>query len=327
MSALFLLDTHETNPYKNIATEAYLLGRIRPGDCILYLWQNRHTVVIGRNQNAYKECLVDALEADGGFLARRLSGGGAVYHDLGNLNFTFLAHADTYNLQKQHAVVLQALAGFGVQAEASGRNDLCIDGRKFSGNAFYKSGNARYHHGTLLVKVDMQNLSQYLNVPQDKLQAKGVASVRSRVVNLCDVCPAITTESLRPALASAFAAVYGAKVEILQPQMLDSVEIDRLQVDFAAPAWLYGQNRTADRVLSARFGWGGVDLHLHLQGNQIAACTVYTDAMDETLASVLGSAFAHCTFAKAEMTLRIAALPLPAQIRQDLAAMVAAEAF
>lgn len=325
--ALFVYNTHETNPYKNIATEAHLLTRVGPGECILYLWQNRHTVVIGRNQNAFKECLVDALESDGGFLARRLSGGGAVYHDMGNLNFTFIAHKDTYSLDKQHEVILQALADFGLKAERSGRNDLCLDGRKFSGNAFYKTGDALYHHGTLLIDVDMANLSTYLNVPKDKLQAKGVSSVRSRVVNLSACCERITTESMRPALEKAFGRVYGAVPRTLTEDDLDGQDIRQRYATFSSPAWRYGQRMQADRVLSARFPWGGVDICLHLTGNQIDDCKVYTDAMDDRLAGPLAAGLVGCAFAKKAMTEAINSLALDETVRQDIVALIEAEAF
>ncbi|MGM9617603.1 lipoate--protein ligase family protein [Butyricicoccus sp.] len=149
---LTVVITNETNPYHNIALE----------ECILYLWQNRNTVVIGRNQHAENECRVQELQKDGGFLARRLSGGGAVYHDLGNLNFTFLAYENHFDISSQNEVILRAVKRLGVQAEKNGRNDLTVDGKKFSGHAYYKTGGRCYHHGTLMVDVDYTKLAAYL---------------------------------------------------------------------------------------------------------------------------------------------------------------------
>ena len=149
------------------------------------------------------------LEAEGGHLARRLSGGGAVFHDLGNLNFTFLVPAEDYDVARQLAVIAEACRSLGIGTETSGRNDLLADGRKFSGNAFYQSGTNHYHHGTLLVDVDTERMGRYLSPSQAKLAAKGVSSVRSRVVNLRELRRDLTIPMLREALTGAFSQVYG----------------------------------------------------------------------------------------------------------------------
>ena len=159
-----------TVPYRNQAVEELLMRTVEPETCILYLWQNRQTVVVGRNQNSRAECRVELLERDGGYLARRLSGGGAVFHDLGNLNFSFLAMDPNYCVERQQKVVLAAVRTFGLAAEITGRNDITIDGRKFSGNAFMSSGARHCHHGTLLLGADTSRMERYLNVSHDKLQ-------------------------------------------------------------------------------------------------------------------------------------------------------------
>ena len=130
--------------------------------------------MIGRNQNCWKECRVSELEADGGHLVRRLSGGGAVYHDLGNLNFTFCMRKEDADVDRQLQVIIEAVASFGLTAEKTGRNDVAINGQKFSGNAFFDSKGCYYHHGTLLLNVDTTSMSRFLNPSKAKLQSKGV---------------------------------------------------------------------------------------------------------------------------------------------------------
>ena len=197
ITRLGIYETTSVNPHRNLAMEKYLMDNTEPGMCILYLWQNQNTVVIGRNQNAWLECRTSLLEEEGGKLARRLSGGGAVFHDLGNLNFTFLMCKEDYDLDKQLSVIQKACSYAGIAVEKSGRNDLLAEGRKFSGNAFYQNRTHAYHHGTLMVNVDRDKLGRYLSPPKAKLEAKGIASVRSRVVNLTELAPSLTIATMK----------------------------------------------------------------------------------------------------------------------------------
>ena len=196
------------DPYENLALEEALLHRVGEGELILYLWQNERSVVISRNQNPWKECRTALLAEEGGHLARRLSGGGAVFHDLGNLNFTFLMNEADYDLPRQLTVLERACRSLGIPAQRSGRNDLLAEGRKFSGNAFYKHAGKAYHHGTLMVDVDLERVQRYLSPSKAKLAAKGVDSVRSRVVNLREFVPELSMEQLSDALIAALAEVY-----------------------------------------------------------------------------------------------------------------------
>ena len=286
------------DPYRNLAIEQHLLEQVEPGCCILYLWQNQNTVVIGKNQNAWKECRTAALEQDGGHLARRLSGGGAVFHDLGNLNFTFLVPQWDYDLDRQFSVIQEAVRSFGIPVEKSGRNDVLSAGRKFSGNAFYRNGTQAYHHGTLLVDVDMQKMGRYLNPSKAKLQSKGVDSVRSRVVNLRELNPNVTIECLKTAMAEAFAKVYGLTPEWIGDDVLDGAYVESLCQRNSSWEWLYGRKIPFTFEWEDRFSWGGVQVALQVENGIVLQAKVYSDAMDWSMAPTLEKALTNCHFSQ-----------------------------
>jgi len=240
ISRLFRIRSHSTDPYRNLALEEVLLRSVRKGQCILYLWQNADTVVLGRNQNAWAECDPAALKRSGGRLSRRLSGGGAVYHDTGNLNFTFLCRAEDSDRDRETQVILEAVRRLGVSADRTGRNDLVHDGRKFSGHAYYRSGDAVYHHGTIMLRVDMGRLSDVLRVSPVKLEKRGVASVRSRVMNLCEVAPDLTPDAMADALEETFPEVYGLPCEELPEDFADPEALDRAEKRYASREWIWG---------------------------------------------------------------------------------------
>ena len=170
----------------NLARDGYFLENNKKGDVILYFYVNKNAVIIGRNQNAWKECSIANMDADGVQLVRRHSGGGAVFHDNGNLNFSFITDEKHYDLNRQMRVILNAVSKLGLKAELSGRNDITVDGKKFSGNAFSLAKGNRSHHGTILVNADLTKLSNYLCVSKEKMRSKGIDSVRARVCNICD---------------------------------------------------------------------------------------------------------------------------------------------
>ena len=291
---LATFDSGSFDPYLNLAMEQHLLETVESGCCLLYLWQNQNTVVVGKNQNPWAECRVSLLESEGGHLARRLSGGGAVFHDLGNLNFTFLVATADYDLAKQQRVLLEACQSFGIPAELSGRNDLTADGRKFSGNAFYHNGPRSYHHGTLLVDVDGAKLQRYLTPSKAKLEAKGVPSVRSRVVNLKELCPTLTINDLKQALVAAFEEVYGLKSA---PWTLaDPDRVTELREQYAGWAWRYGQRLPFTCRAEGRFAWGGVEVQLCIDEGVIRQAAVYSDDMDFAFPPALEQALTGCAF-------------------------------
>ncbi len=284
------------DPYRNLAVEKQLLERIEPDNCILYLWQNQNTVVIGKSQNAWAECRTSLLEEEGGKLARRISGGGAVFHDIGNLNFTFLVSTDNYDVDRQLSVIQTACSYASITAEKSGRNDLLADGRKFSGNAFYHSGPRSYHHGTLLLDVDMEKMQRYLSPSKAKLEAKGVASVRSRVVNLTELSPGLTVSEMKAYMIKAFQQVYGLPATEIELTRQELDNIAALEATNQNWEFLYGTPLPFTFSCQARFSWGGVELQIQAKGGIITAVKVYSDAMAHELAPTLEACLTGCKF-------------------------------
>ncbi len=301
INKLLWLITDNTYPYKNLAMEEYLTMNVKPGECIMYLWQNRHTVVIGKNQNCWKECKVNSLENDGGYLVRRLSGGGAVFHDMGNLNFTFMVRQPDYDVEKQQGVILRAVQMLGIHGERTGRNDITVDGRKFSGNAFLQVGEQCYHHGTIMLNANTEDMSRYLNVDKEKLRSKGVDSVRSRVANLIEFRPDITVSMMQDALVKAFAETYGLTAEVLDSSRLPAAEIDQLTGKFESWEWKYGRKIPFDYEMSSRFDWGDVQLQLHVDEGIIREINFFSDAMDQDVIESFRSALEGCRYSENEM--------------------------
>ena len=318
--------TKNTIPYKNLAIEEYLTMHVQPGECILFLWQNRHTVVIGKNQNCWKECKVKELEADNGNLVRRLSGGGAVYHDLGNLNFTFCVRKEDYDVDRQLAVIIEAARMFGIHAEKTGRNDVTVEGKKFSGNAFYDSNGFCYHHGTLLLSVDKENMSKYLNVSKEKLQTKGVSSVRSRVANLQEFNPDVNVERMEENLIAAFGKVYGLKTEEIPEERFDCEAIEKGEERFASWEWKYGRKIPFEHEISKRFGWGGIDLQFHVDKGVVQSVNAYSDGMEYSLVDLLPGAWQGKRYEVEELSKALELLPEVSetehQMKQDISALL-----
>ncbi len=293
---LLVAESRQIDPHYNLALEETLLSHADDA-VILYLWQNQNTVVIGRNQNPWKECRTALLQQEGGHLARRLSGGGAVFHDLGNLNFTFLMPQSHYDLDRQLEVIQSAVRSFGIDAQRSGRNDILAQGRKFSGNAFYKNGHHAYHHGTLLIDADMDKLSRYLNPSKAKLSAKGVDSVRSRVGNLRELNGGITIESMKSALVEAFAEIYDGPVEKIEVSP-DPALAER----YRSWEWNFGQKLPFSFEWEDRLDFGCIRIEASVENGVIRRAKVYTDAMDWQLPERLEQAMTGSRLDAAALT-------------------------
>lgn len=287
MTTLRLLISDSYDPWFNLAVEECIFRQMSPTQRVLFLWRNNDTVVIGRAQNPWKECNTRRMSEDGVKLARRSSGGGAVFHDLGNTCFTFMAGKPEYDKSISTGIILDALHSLGLTAGASGRNDLIVttaDGeRKVSGSAYRETKDRGFHHGTLLLNADLSRLANYLHPDPKKLQAKGITSVRSRVANLVELMPDITHEQICDAVTESFFKHYGERVEAEHISPRYEPDMPNFSEQFLKQSsweWNFGRAPAFNHQLDERFVWGGVELHFDVERGLITRAQMFTDSLN-----------------------------------------------
>ena len=272
---------NSTDPYFNMALDEFCLENIVADEPYFYLWRNRPSVIIGLNQNAYSEVNLPYLEEHGITLARRVTGGGAVYHDLQNMNYTIVGR------HPSPLPMVDALRKLGVPAELTGRNDIFVEGRKVSGYARRVSKNQEIIHGTLMYDVDLETLTRVLNTPGSKLQAKGIASVKSRVANLKEYLPGFSSlDEVQAALQE----ILSAGDETLDfPE--DGFERVRKMRDEKFSTWdfIYGHSHEAGLVRSAKLPCGTVEAHITVDRGLIKELAFFGDFLFSEPTDVLAS--------------------------------------
>lgn len=258
-----------TEPCRNLAVEKHLLDTLPEDTAILYLWQSERAVDVGYNQHLPEVCKVQALMQDGGTVARRMSGGSESYQDAGTVGFTMVLPKTEFDISRQLGVVGMAIGALGVQVRAAGRGDLYAFGRRVSTSAYYKSGSAAYHRGTLNVCTDEGAAARYLT--------------GEPMGNLSDISSNITVESLQQSLYGAFGRVYGAQPAWLDERMMDSRSIEKLTGLFASPQWICPPEKPYTFSVTERFPWGHVTARLNVEGGIIREAALFTDAMEAPL--------------------------------------------
>lgn len=316
MNKLLIYKSSGYNPYQNIAEEKFLTDSCPSDTVILYLWQNDNTIVIGQNQNPYTECSPDGGEL---FIARRLSGGGAVYHDRGNLNFSFIRKAEDMDISQNMQIIKRACAMAGIETELSGRNDLLCRGKKFSGNAFYNTKGNAYHHGTIMISCDTERMSALLTPPKAKLEAKGVKSVRSRVTNLSEHSLNLTPELMSEYMTRAAEEIFA--LQAIPMEIPDSEDIKSSAELFASKEYIYGKTPPFTTEAESRFDWGTVRIIMEIKKNIIVSAAAYTDSMDWALSDKIKRALTDCEYDKQQIQLRLGS-ELDLSMAKQLADMI-----
>jgi len=263
------IESRHTDPYRNLALEQFVFDSLGRENSYFMLWQNHNSIIVGKHQNTMEEINAAFVKDRGITVARRLSGGGAVYHDLGNLNFTFITDAgQTSGMDFSHFCepIQKALRSFGIPVEISGRNDMTVEGKKFSGNAQYIKQNRVMHHGTILYDCDLDILSQALNPTKDKIESRGIASVRSRVTN---IRPYMKTDmsitDFWASLKDRMTADFGTKDFTMSPDQ--DAEVEKLrETVYAQWSWNYGHSPPYTMRKTRRIeGCGKIEMLLDIE--------------------------------------------------------------
>ena len=265
-----------TEPYFNLAAEEYVLKHFN--DDIFMLWRNEPAVIIGKNQNAVAEINIEFVKENQIKVVRRQTGGGAVFHDLGNVNYTFIAPKDSGNFQTFSEPILMVLNKLGVNAKFEGRNDLTIDGRKFSGNAQCIHQNRILHHGTLLFSSKMEDLSAALRVNPLKFQDKAVKSVRKRVTNISEhlPCPMSVIDFINTVMKEVSATIPHA--EPYSFSEIDVQNINQLKAEkYETWEWNFGSSPKFDFGKQIRTQGGNVEVALSVEYGRISNIRIYGD--------------------------------------------------
>lgn len=274
------IDVQSTDPSFNLALEQYVFDELSEEDDFFLLWQNDNAIIIGKNQNTYMEINTEYVKQQGIKVVRRLSGGGAVYHDMGNLNFTFIVKEDRkqFDFSKFAKPVVEALHKLGVNAEINGRNDMTIDGKKFSGNAQYFKNGKIMHHGTLMYDSNIEVISNALQVSAGKIESKGVKSVKSRVTNIRPYMKENVpiTEFKRLLVASMFAE------NDLQNYCLSDEDMKRIaeisEKRYATWEWNYGKSPKYELFRQKRVeGCGQIEICMDVENGRITRFDIYGD--------------------------------------------------
>ncbi len=279
---LFIDNQNHYDPRVNLAIEEYVLKHLDINETYLLFYINDPSIIIGRNQNTVEEIHVDYCREHGIHVVRRLSGGGAVYHDRGNLNFSFITKDDGdsfLNFRKFTEPVIKALNRLGVDAEMTGRNDIQVGEKKISGNAQFSTKGRMFSHGTLMLDVDLGQVAEALNVKKEKFQSKSTKSVRSRVANISEFLDRkLSVEEFREILLR---YIFEGEAEIPQYHLTEAdwEIIHQISEErYRNWDWNVGHSPKFNVEYSRRFeGAGSIDVRLQVEKGMIEGCTIFGD--------------------------------------------------
>ncbi len=292
------------DPTYNLAMEETLFESLaNVGEEYFLLWQNAPSVIVGCHQNTAEEVNEEYVKKHNIPVVRRITGGGAVYHDLGNLNFSFLRYmerGEDTSFSRYILPIVEALKSIGIHAEMSGRNDMLVEGKKFSGNAQKKSGQKLLQHGTLLVSLDTSHLTEILTGNPDKYQSKGVASHKSRVANLIEFVPQVEKEELMEKIKTVLMQFLTIEQMVISPELAQKAE-ELANTKYRTWEWNFGKSPAFEVKFRKRFSFGAIDFYADINRGKITNCRFYGDFFANKDIQELERALQGCFFKKEEI--------------------------
>lgn len=311
MNTTYYLETNSQDPTYNLAFEEYVLTNCREGN-LLILWQNASSVIIGRNQNTAEEINQGFIDRHGIQVVRRNTGGGAVYHDLGNLNYSFITDADDLDkntLQLFLDPVVEALNSLGLDACCSGRNDILVSGKKVSGTAQQLLKGRILHHGTLLFDADADMISGALNPDPTKFQSKSIKSVRSRVGNIRrELSQDMTLAEFWAYLKNRLTGE-NVKPMTLSPEALSAVT-ELQHTKYATWEWNYGKSPKCEIRNKQRWDGGLLDIQLSTAGGTVTQIHIFGDFLALSPIRQLEEALVGCAYRRDALLARLEGIPI-----------------
>ena len=313
--------------YFNLALEEYFLTKTDAGEDYFLLWQSRNAIVVGRHQNIFEEINTDYVKGHAVQVARRLSGGGTVYHDLGNLNYSLItrysgARMDVRALTRP---IVEALDMCGVDARFSDRNDLLLDGKKISGVAQSIKGKRMMHHGTLLFHSDLDAISQALRVKDDQIRSRSVKSMRSRVTNMCDYYPDLTIEAFKSNLLNLLTESSDVEIAELSGQEREAIQSLRDE-KYKTWEWIYGKSPECDIEKERQIEGGELGLQLHVKKGRIISLQISGDSVNAGKLAEIEQRLQNVRMLEGDIVAALASLDIGQIVRgldaQDLACLI-----
>ena len=316
---LYLAYADGSDPARNLALESALLDNVLPGEMILYLWQNDNTVLIGRNQDIHKEVNLTNIERDGVHVLRRVSGGAAIYHDLGNLNYSFIARDADFSIDRQISIIHEAICSLGIDAEIREKKSIFVDGKKVSGSAYYHHNGASLQQSSILVSCDLNKVIEYIVPDPEKFRARGLEPIQHRISNLCDVLPSVTVEDVGKAVIEACERAFKTK-RVIYPTLNRDL-VDQKEFLFQSKLWTYGKTIDYNHCCENRFSWGEVRIEFQVENDTVTDVIVWSDSPEPFIITDIQKAMVDVRFNSDAMASSLKQLE-KSQERDDVISMI-----